>query len=105
MGFPRKDDSARLYRDRSDKSYLVVVTGGGRNVSGTYEAIANVYSGSSPRLGSAGVSPSFLRKNCKRVEWSDLPAEWQEAFRSWMRDWDEEPEQIRGFWKVGNQPR
>lgn len=100
MGWPRKDDTARIYQERNG-AYLLVLTGSGYGYSG-YDAIVNVLSytkGDYPSLGSSGVNRSFLLK-CKRVEWSELPQNWKDAFLQRMREWDEKPEEVRGFWKV-----
>jgi hypothetical protein len=104
MGWPRKHESCRLYQERKDKSYLLVITENGLH-NGAYEAIANVYYGPDPSLCSTSVSPLYLLNHCRRVQWSDLPDEWQRAFRVWMGEWDQFPEQIRGLWRVGEQPK
>ena len=101
MGWPRKNESCRLYRERADKSYLLVILENGRNGDGTWGALANAYAGPEPSLCTTGVSDLFLRNSCKRVAWDDLPVDWQETFRAAMREWDtSDPKQIRGFWRV-----
>jgi hypothetical protein len=101
MGWPRTKDSCRLYLDRTDSSYVLVIVENGQNGQGHWDCIANVQQGSNPTLCSTGCSPEFLRTRCKRVEWSELPEVWQKAFRSMMRDWDvTDPAKIRGFWKL-----
>lgn len=104
MGWPRQNDCCRLYQERKDKSYiLVIVENGFRN--GAYECIANVYSGPNPSLCSTSVSPHYILNQCRRVQWSDLSEEWQRAFRLWMEEWDQSSEQIRGFWRIEDQPK
>lgn len=106
MGFPRSnDDGMRLYRDRQN-AYVLVFTEG--RLRGLMDAIANVYPGSRPSLCGTSVSNNwFARTWPKRVEWTDMPEEWQRALARYMHD-DEhpfEPEKIRGLWKVGGMPR
>jgi hypothetical protein len=104
MGWPRKNDQMRLYRDKQNAYVLVFVDDERR---GLHDALANVYDGSSPSLCGTQVSDRwFVQTWPKRVEWSDLPTEWKEAFMRYMDD-DEHPfrpEEIRGLWKVGHQP-
>lgn len=111
MGWPRKNEDARLYRERKSGAYLMVITANGRNRDGTWDAIANVYEDrSDPCLSSTGASDRYLHLRCKRVEWSELPEEWKEAFLCRMEGWEEDgsdatnPEDVRGFWRIGNQP-
>ena len=101
MGWPRVNESCRLYRERKDKSYILVIIENGRNNNGTWECIANCYEGSTPSLCGTSTSDGHLQNKCRRVQWSDLPVEWQNAFIVYMRDWDQtKPQQIRGFWRV-----
>lgn len=78
---------------------------------GHYDSISNVYDGATPSLvGGGGISREFIYKSgCKRVQWSELPEEWQRAFLNYMEPvFDDEewwrPEEQRGLWLVGNQP-
>lgn len=111
MGWPRKNDVARLYRE-PDGSYLMLNTADGRGTNGCWEAIANAHPGSNPSLCSCSVSDRYIYEwGLKRVEWSELPPEWQSAFRRWLDSAQElgspldlRPERIRGFWRIGNQP-
>jgi hypothetical protein len=107
MGFPRtNDDGMRLYRDK-ENAYLLVFTEG--RLKWQMDAIANVYPGPDPSLCYTGLSSAwFARVWPKRVEWSDMPPEWQAAFMAYMEDDDEppfRPETIRGFWRMGGMPR
>jgi hypothetical protein len=104
MGWPRKNDGCRLYQERKDKSFVLAITENGKNAEGDFGAIANVHADAMPCLASTLVNPLYLYERCRRVQWSDLPGEWQRAFGLWMEEWDQTPEQIRGFWQV-NQPR
>src|ERR1700677_890772 len=80
MGWPRKNDGSRLYQERKDKSFLLVITENGANPRGHFDAIANVHADATPSLASTSVSPLYLHDRCLRAEWSDLPDEWQRAF-------------------------
>lgn len=98
-GWPRRDETYRLYRDR-DGSYILIDVES--RSGGTYEGLANVYEGASPSLGTTGISTGYFAENWPtRVEWGQLPEEWKAAF---MGRFDEplEPETIRGFWRVKN---
>ena len=101
MGWPRKNDNVRIYQDK-DKSYFIVYPDQ-VNGKGMMDALANVHEGSSPTLCGCGVSPSYIYANrLKRQQWSDLPENWKIAFNYHLSD---PPENIRGFWKVNNQPK
>jgi hypothetical protein len=106
MGFPRaNDDGMRLYRDK-ENAYLLVFTEG--KLSWQMDAIANVYPGPDPSLCSTGVGLAwFSHVWPKRVEWTDMPPEWQAAFMAYMDSDDDpfRPEEIRGFWRVGGMPK
>jgi hypothetical protein len=98
MGFPRSNEGYRLYQEKAMKSFLMIIMENGKNGSGSWDAIANVYGGSTPSLCSTGASPDYLKNCCRRVQWSDLPEEWKRAFLAYMT---EKPEDIRGLWHVG----
>lgn len=105
MGWPRKNDGGRIYKDKKERGYFIIFMDLEHLQFGGYEAIANVLVGDSPSLGTCTISPNYLaNKWPKRVEWSELPEEWQRAFRPWLGD-DVTPESIRGFWRAGNQPK
>jgi hypothetical protein len=86
MGWPRKNDGCRLYRERKDKSFILVITENGANPGGHFDAIANVHADATPSLASTLVSPLYLHDRCRRAKWSDLPEEWQRAFGLWMEE-------------------
>ena len=44
------------------------------------------------------------RGGIQRVQWCEVPEEWQAAFRRWLPE-GVGPEAIRGFWLVGQQPQ
>jgi hypothetical protein len=70
-----------------------------------YDAIANVYYGPRPSLASCSISPAYLLSGgIKRVQWCEVPEEWQAAFRRWLPD-GVGPKAIRGFWLVAQQPQ
>ena len=97
MGWPRKNEGYRLYLERKDKSYIMVALANGRATDGCLEAIANVHPDSHPCLMTTGVYDAYLRNACRRVEWSELPKEWQAAF---LMKLDDLPVNIRGFWRT-----
>jgi len=103
MSWPRKNDTARLYRD-SDGSYIFVNIIAGLSGGGQYDAIGNAMAGPTPSLASIGVSPAYLHSRCTRVEWSELPEPWRRAFSPWFRGTIVDPPAIRGFWRIGNMP-
>ena len=101
MGWPKKDAEERLYFERASKSYIMMF----HNLSfnGNYECVSEVMVNNDPEhpsLASGGVSPCYLRDNCSRASWSELPKVWQDAFRSWI---SVEPEECRGFWRMTEQ--
>ena len=107
MGWPRKNDGMRLYRDKDRKTYFLVEI---HEEGPRYSAVANVLTGDSPSLGSCTIPPGYIAENfLKRVQWSELPEVWQRAFLPWIVNEDDpeslRPETIRGFWRVGQQPR
>ena len=101
-GWSRRRGGCRLYLERAEKTYLLVIEEEGP--LDTFSAIGNVLAGSNPSLGSTSTDKGYLRNHCKRVEWCELPAIWKNAFRNViaMNEWEHTPEQIRGFWKLGN---
>lgn len=103
MGWPRNNETCRLYQERKDKSYVLVLVANGQNGSGEYDAVANSLAGPNPSLAGTGVAPRYLTNRCRRVSWSDLPANWQNAFLFYMNQgesWD--PKTNRGLWRKGD---
>lgn len=98
MGWSRKNDIARIYRERGGSH--IVVFPDQVNGRGMIDCIGNAYAAPGPSLASTSVDPGYLRR-CKRVQWSDLPQDFKNAFKHWLID---PPESIRGFWKIGCQP-
>jgi hypothetical protein len=100
-GWPRKHEGARIYRER-DGSYLMLFPESGDGGRYGYDAVANALVGPGTSLGSCTVARNYTyERGCKRVQWSELPAEWQQAFRRWI---DVAPETIHGLWLKGQQP-
>jgi len=108
MGWPRKNEGFRIYFERKDKTYLLVVIPtleeleeerkGGYYRKG-YEGVGEVMVNNNPdnpKLCSCNPSPGYLR-NCRRVQWTDMPEVWQDALKSWING---HPKDYRGFWKV-----
>jgi len=102
-GWPRKDEGLRIYRERCGSYLLLDPDSKHSSFPGAYDATGNVFPGPRPSLGSTTVRANYIfQGGVKRVQWSEIPEEWQEAFRRWL---DAEPETIRGFWLVGQQPK
>lgn len=102
--WPRKDEVYRLYRER-DGSYLIVIVD---DLSPPgFGAIANALSGPNPSLCYTTVSRQYIfEAGLKRVQFSEIPEEWQQAIRNYLsNDPPERPDGIRGFWTMGNQPK
>lgn len=98
-GWPRTNESMRLYRER-EGSYLIIDVDA-VSASG-YDGIANALNGPEPSLASTTIGRDYTyKRGCKRVQWSELPKKWQRAFRPWL---NVKPEEVRGFWLVGQQP-
>ncbi len=99
-GWPRANEFARIYRERDGSHMILFVPAEGSG----HDAIANVLNGPSPSSGNCTVSRDFTyNRGCKRVQWSELPPEWQRAFGSWLGD--TKPEDIRGFWLAQTKKR
>jgi hypothetical protein len=47
-------------------------------------------------------TPDTWGGSAKRVQWSELPEEWQTRFQNYL---SRSPERIRGLWRVGKQPK
>lgn len=102
MSWPRKDDGYRLYKERN--GYLLVSADPAEDF-----AVGDVYDYGPSLCGCSYPTGDYFYKRCKRVAWSDLPQEYQDAFRRYMRPMDEGdpewiPESIRGLWRIGEQP-
>lgn len=106
MGWPKKHDEYRIYYERKSKTYLLVYVDGLDTHNCVGEILIN-NDPDNPRLAHMECSEYYIRKNwLKRVQWSDLPTVWQDAFKRVHFDIDpiERPEAIIGLWKVGNMP-
>jgi hypothetical protein len=102
-GWPRKDERLRIYRERDGGYFLLEPES--CELGRGYDAIANVYWGDRPSLCSCTISPAYLLSGgIKRVQWCEVPEEWQAAFRRWLPE-GVGPEAIRGYWLVGQQPQ
>lgn len=108
MGFPRKDDM-RLYREPRGGTYLLAIMSD-TSKRGHIGAVANALEGKGRpfSLCYTTVDAEFLRRS-RRVEWSELPEEWQAEFRRYMDPGFDGgppfiPAKIRGFWRVENFP-
>jgi hypothetical protein len=103
MGWPRKNEQARIYFEPKERAYLAIwpVETWPSRGSLFYSATANALNGSCPSLCGCNVEVGYLRR-CKRVQWSDLPREWKQAFREYFSRGGEKfnPRSIRGFRRV-----
>lgn len=100
--WPRKNDGIRVYRERCG-AYVLVFPEQVQRSNGHLDAVGNVHGGDHPSLASTSVSREwFLNAGVKRVQWSEIPEDWQRALSRWF---DGKPEGIRGFWAIGNQPK
>lgn len=100
MGWPRKNEECRLYKERKG-AYLLVFLGD-KCPDGSYEAVGEVLIDNDPnvpRLASTSVSTWHLYSKCKRVQWSDIPEQWQKALKEWLVG---NPKDIRGLWKINH---
>jgi hypothetical protein len=99
--WPRKNEGVRIYRERCGAYFIIWPEL--RNGRGHYDAIVNVMTGSEPSLGNGSVSPEWLRDaGNTRVQWSEIPSDWQSALRYWL---DHKPESYRGLWLIDNEPQ
>ncbi len=78
-----KKEIPRFYYEREYGSYLCVFPDL-THPQGLMEGAVNVYPGKSPSLCWGSASPEYLIKECKRVYWTDLPNEWQDAFTQYL---------------------
>lgn len=110
MGWPKKNEQMRIYKDRGDNGYMIVDISDERRW-GLLDAIVNTYEGPSPTLTGSMVSTNYIYTNwLKRTQWDELPQEWQDRVMEYMERGREEgeekfdPRTVRGFWRVGKQP-
>jgi hypothetical protein len=109
MGWPRRNDSMRIYADRKEKgAYFLIFVEPEQWRYGIHPAIANVYPGPEPSLVYTNVPRSYIDETwAKRVSWNDLPPEWKAAFREYLSRGEHEPfnpARVRGLWRIGEQP-
>jgi len=99
-GWPRKNEGARIYRDKDKKVYMLVyIDDNVRHfdaVTGVRASLPYIY------LSTINITKAYIADNwLKRVAWYELPARWRQAFGAWLPDG---PENVRGLWRVGEQP-
>ena len=101
MGWPRKDETARIYQDVGPYKgqYFVMLT---ESRTDKYDAIANAYEGDDPSPCGCTVKKGYLQFK-KRIQWDELPEAYQNAFRYYFDD-ELPPKNVRGFWRIGKQP-
>ena len=106
MGWPRKNESMRLYCEPGG-SFLVVFVGQDRNPDGSRECLANAMSGAAPSLCMTSVSDAYLsRGNVRRYQWDDLPDGWRDALARRLAPdgMAFNPALHPGLWRVGARP-
>ena len=99
MGWPKKNDGARLYYERKGKSYLLVFPDL-KTPDGAMEYVGEVMIDNNPErpmLASGSCSGLYLYHKCNRVQWSDMPEVWQQSLGEWLTD---SPRDLRGLWKM-----
>jgi hypothetical protein len=98
----------RIYADKQEVGAYFLIFSDQVGIRG-HEALANVYPGSEPSLVGTSIGRDYFSRTWpKRVDWSDLPEEWQEAFVEYLsrgEDTPFDPASVRGLWRVGNQPK
>jgi len=102
MGWPKKNQEAKLYYERKAKTYLLVFLNH-ESMFSNLDAVGEVYINNDPEqpaLAGTTVSPAYISDNwLPRVQWDELPEVWQKSFKEWFNG---KPENIRGFWRVEN---
>ena len=104
MGWPKKNEGARLYFERAAKTYLLVFPDL-VCTSGNLECVGEVMchnNPENPRLASSSASPSYLYQKARRAQWDEMPQVWQENMSLWLND---RPEDIRGLWRMESLPK
>ena len=99
MGWPKKHEEARLYFERKPKTYLLVFPDL-KCHDGSMEYVGELLIHNDPErptLAHGSTSPQYLYTKTRRVEWSEMPAVWQEALAGSLED---KPEKVRGLWKI-----
>lgn len=108
MGWPKKREGYRLYYERKKKTYLLVIMDGERNF--IHSCVAELMTNNDPEhpcLFHGECSEIYIRNNwLKRVQWNEVPEVWRQTFKDAHFDIEpiEEPETIRGLWRVGCMP-
>ena len=101
MGWPKKNEEMRLYYERGDRTYLLVMVDKEHMAhNGCHEGVGEVMSHpdpDNPQLATTSVSPIHIYRKCHRVSWMEMPEVWQDAFRQWLTV---DPGEIRGLWRM-----
>lgn len=102
MSFPRKNETARIYRDKDKQSYFIVYPGKDGRFVGSMEAIANALTGPEPSLCGTSINSNYIASNwLKRMQWNELPIDYQQAFMQYYNVDDTLiPQSVRGFWRL-----
>lgn len=111
MGWPKKNETFRLYYERKNKTYLMVSIN--ERHEGTsylscarvscYEAVGELMQEPDPKAPwpcTTSVSPMHLYMKCRRVSWNELPKIWKDSFNSYL---ELPPQMVRGFWRIGEE--
>jgi hypothetical protein len=107
-GWPKKNETYRIYRDKDEKSYILILLDDQRR--GAFDAVANVFTDPvPPSLAYTQVGRAYIATNwLKRCQWDELPEVWRDAFMRYMNndpDYPFDPAEYRGLWRVREQPQ
>ena len=110
MGWPKKNEQYRLYKDKDGSYLLIELDPKTRYPDNSYSGLANLVEWhknkeQKPCLVHTSISPRYIAKHwLKRFQWDELPLKWQKEFRYIWFDVDpiEDPHEIRGLWRVEN---
>ena len=99
MSFPRQRSVVSLYREKGEQ-YVLVLNANGINNGGSYDCVANVRHVDYPCLAPVCCGRDYLR-TLRRIEWSELPEDWQVAFTRYLND---PPESTVGLHRIPKRP-
>lgn len=99
-GWARSNEGYRLYKE-TDGTYLM--HDATRNEYYCYFAIMGNLTSNGPVLTHGEISSDYTyQRRCTRVQWDEVPLEWQAKFLEHLGD--VKPETVRGFWLAKRQP-
>lgn len=101
MGWPKKNEIFRLYLERKNKTYLLVLVNE-RRPDGYYDGIGELLlypDPNNPQVCFTSVSDQHIYRHCRRVAWNDMPPVWQGAL---LKHLSETPDKYPGLWRSLN---